>query len=446
MTMVIAVGIVLLLVLANAIFVAAEFAIVGAPRASIEHQAAQGSRLAARVAQILDNPTLQDRYIATTQIGISVASLGLGMYGEHGLSLWIEHFIEAYDVGRLLAVHTLASVIAIALLTYLHIVLGEMVPKALALQSAATTALYVTPFIQALELPIRPIVIALNAAGNGLLRLIGIRRQEVDAERYHTSDELQFIIRESQEGGLLRGESGRMLRELFEFGDLTAVEVMVPRVRLVGIPVETEVDELREIVRAQPHTRYPVYVGEIDNIVGSVHIKDLLRHFIANRPVTALDARPLPYVPETTPLDEVLGAMRRHRSQMAVVMDEQGGTAGVVTIEDLFEEVVGDIDEGRSRQPIVRVASGRVLVRGTVRLKDAGDALGVTLRHDDVLTVSGLVLALLGRPAVVGDVVTCGRARIEVTAVAGRGVAEATMTLAPRPEPDDGANPGPRAS
>jgi CBS domain containing-hemolysin-like protein len=428
-TIVIPVLIVLLLVLANAIFVAAEFAIVGTPRATIEHQAAQGSRLAARVAQILDDPKLQDRYIATTQIGISVASLGLGMYGEHGLAVWIEHLATTYDVQRIIAVNTLASVIAIALLTYLHIVLGEMVPKALALQSGATTALYVTPVIRALELPIRPIVIALNAAGTGLLRLIGIRRQEVDAERYHTSHELQFIIQESQDGGLLRGESGRMLRELFEFGDLTAVEVMVPRVRLVGIQAGTGVDELRQIVRANPHTRYPVYAGDFDNIVGSMHIKDLLRHLIANRPVTANDARPLPYVPETAALDELLGSMRRHRSQMAVVMDEQGGTAGIVTIEDLFEEVVGDIDEGRGRQPIVRVASGRVLVRGTVRLKDAGDALGVTLQHEGVLTVSGLVLALLGRPAVVGDVVTCGRARIEITAVAGRGVAEATLTI-----------------
>src|SRR4051812_18090327 len=206
MTVLVFFGIVLLLVLANAIFVAAEFAIVGAPRAAIEHQASQGSRLAARVARILDEPRLQDRYIATTQIGISVASLGLGMYGEHGLSLWIEHYVSTYDISRVIAVHTLSSVVAIAMLTYLHIVLGEMVPKALALQSAATTALYVTPVIQALELPIRPIVIALNAAGAGLLGLIGIRRQEVESERYHTSDELQFIIRESQEGGLLRGE------------------------------------------------------------------------------------------------------------------------------------------------------------------------------------------------------------------------------------------------
>jgi CBS domain containing-hemolysin-like protein len=430
-TILISIGIVLLLVLANAIFVAAEFAIVGAPRAAIEHQAAQGSRLAARVARILDDPRLQDRYIATTQIGISVASLGLGMYGEHGLARWIEQMADRYDVNGVIAVHTVSSVLSIALLTYLHIVLGEMVPKALALQSAGTTALYVTPLIRAIELPIRPIVIALNAAGTGLLALIGIRRQEVDAERYHTSDELQFIIRESQEGGLLRGESGRILRELFEFGDLSAVEVMVPRVRLIGIQAGTAVEELQQIVRAHPHTRYPVYVNDFDNIVGSVHIKDLLRHFMANRPVTANDARPLPYVPETTALDELLGSMRRHRSQMAVVMDEQGGTAGIVTIEDLFEEVVGDIDEGRGRQPIVRSASGRVLVRGTVRLKDASDALGVTLEHEDVVTVSGLVLALLGRPAVVGDVVTCGRARIEVNAVAGRGVAEATLTVVP---------------
>jgi len=428
-TILVPVLIVLLLVLANAIFVAAEFAIVGAPRATIEHQAAQGGRLAARVAEILDDPKLQDRYIATTQIGISVASLGLGMYGEHGLALWIEHLANAYDVQRIIAVHTLASVISIALLTYLHIVLGEMVPKALALQSGATTALYVTPVIRALELPIRPIVIALNAAGTGLLRLFGIRRQEIDEERYHTSDELQLIIKESQEGGLLRGEAGRILRELFEFGDLTAVEVMVPRVRLIGIQAGAEVDELRHIVQAHPHTRYPVYAGDVDNIIGSVHIKDLLRHFIANRPVTANDARPLPYVPETVPLDELLGSMRRHRSQMAVVMDEQGGTAGIVTIEDLFEEVVGDIDEGRGRRPIVRIAPGRVVVRGTVRLKDAGDALGVNLQRDDVLTVSGLVLSLLGRPASVGDVVTCGQARIEVTAVAGRGVAEATLAV-----------------
>ena len=428
--MLLAFTIILLLVLANGLFVAAEFAIVGATRASIEHQATHGNRLAQRVARVLEDPREQDRYIATTQIGISVASLGLGMYGEHVLAVWIEQFLAPYDNNPWIAAHALASGIAIALLTYLHIVLGEMVPKALALQSADTTVLYVSPLVQALEVAIKPLVVSLNAAGNMLLRLVGIRRQEVDAERYHTPAELEFIVKESQEGGMLRGESGKILRELFEFGDLTAAEAMVPRVRLVGIQVGTEVDELRQVVRTNPHTRYPVYAGDFDHIVGSVHIKAVLRHFIAGRPITARDARPVPHLPAATPIDDVLAAMRRHRAQMAVVMDEYGGTAGLVTIEDLFEEVVGEIEEGRERAPIVREGEGRLLVRGTVRLKDAGEALGAALEHPQVLSVSGLVLTELGRPAAAGDVVIWENVRIEVRTVAGLGVGDAVITKA----------------
>ena len=427
MELLVPLAIILLLVLANGLFVAAEFAIVGAPRASIEHKAAHGSRLAQRVARILENPRQQDRYIATTQIGISVASLGLGMYGEQVLAHWLEGRLTPFDVDRWLAAHTIASVVALALLTYLHIVLGEMVPKALALQRAEKTALFVSPLIRALQTAILPLVVALNGMGNGLLRLFGVRRSEVDAERYHSSAELQFIIKESQEGGQLRGEAGRILRELFEFGDLTAGEVMVPRVLVTGISIGTEPDELRALVRAHPHTRYPIYSGDMDNVIGSLHIKDVLRHLVSNRPVSAQDARPLPYVPGPAYLDEVLAAMRRDQAQMAVVMDQHGGTAGLVTMEDLFEEVVGQIEEGRARAPIRRDERGRITVSGTVRLNEAGEALGCVLEHPRVTTVSGLVLLRLGRPAAVGDVVTHGPIRIEVTAVTGRGVAEAVV-------------------
>lgn len=431
MDVAIPIGIIALLVIANGLFVAAEFAIVGAPRANIEHQASQGRRLARRVQRILETPRLQDRYIATTQIGISVASLGLGMYGEHWLAGQIEPWQGALDTGRWIAAHTIASIAAVALLTYLHIVLGEMVPKALALQSAQHTVLYVSPPIEILERILFPLVVGLNAVGNGILALFGIRRQEVEAERYHTAEELQFIVQESQEGGLLRGESGTILRELFEFGDLTAGEAMVPRVQLVGIPVGAEPDELRAIVRANAHTRYPVFSGDLDNIVGSIHIKEVLRHLVSNRAVAARDARPLPYVPGPMPLDEVLATMRRYRAQMAVVMDQHGGTAGLVTMEDLFEEVVGEIEEGRSRAPIAREGDGRIRVRGTVRLNEAGDALKRNLEHPKVTTVSGLVLLLLGRPAAIGDTVTWNQVRIEVTAVAGRGVGEAVLTCMP---------------
>jgi CBS domain containing-hemolysin-like protein len=449
MDILIGLAIIAALVVANGLFVAAEFAIVGAPRASVEHQASQGSALAQRVRRVLEDPRRTDRYIATTQIGISVASLGLGMYGEHQLAEWIAHALEPYDDSPWIAAHAMASVIAIGLLTYLHIVLGEMVPKALALQRAERTVLYVTPPILLMQAAVLPLVVALNGIGNGLLKLFGVKRTDEGAERYHTSEELQFIIEESQEGGLLRGESGRILRELFEFGDLSAGEVMVPRVLLVGIPVDTAADELRAIVRAHPHTRYPVYSGDLDNIVGSLHIKDLLGHLVSGRPVSARDARPLPHVPAAALLDEVLAAMRRFRAQMAVVMDEHGGTAGLVTIEDLFEEVVGEIEEGRGRTPIARDAQGRVHVRGTVRLEEAGEALGCTLEHPEVSTVSGLVLTLLGRPAVAGDVVTYNNVRIEVTSVAGRGVQDAMVSIATRSAPartDRPAPPGePRA-
>jgi CBS domain containing-hemolysin-like protein len=434
MEILIPVGIVLLLVVANGLFVAAEFAIVGVPRASVEHQASQGGRLARRVATILSDPKLQDRYIATTQIGISVASLGLGMYGEHVFAGWIAARLNPIDLGQWVAVHAVASAMAVAGLTYLHIVIGEMIPKAFALQRAERTVLYVSPVIQALQTLILPLVVALNAMGNWVLRMIGVRRQEVDSERYHTTEELQFIVQESQEGGLLRGESGRILRELFEFGDLTAGEVMVPRVRVKGIAVGTGPDELRKIVREQPHTRYPIYTTDLDNIIGSLHIKEVLRHLIANRPVVALDARPLPYVPGPAPLDEVMSAMRRHEAHMAVVMDQHGGTAGIVTIEDLFAEVVGDIEEGKGRPPIVSDTSGRLRVRGGVRLSEVGEALAYVIEHPRVTTVSGLVLALLGRPASIGDVVTYQNITIEVTSVAGRGVQEALITRKSRTE------------
>jgi CBS domain containing-hemolysin-like protein len=421
-------ALILLFVLANGLFVAAEFAIVGAPRASLENLAEKGSDRARRVVAILDNVRRRDRFIATTQVGVSLASLGLGMYGEHTVAQWIEAGFGPFNIAGWITAHTIAGVIAVAVLTYVHIVLGEMVPKTLALQAATRTALYTSPVIEALQIPLLPVVRALNGIRNAVLRAAGVAGNVAEEEKYHSTEELQLIIQESQERGLLRGESGRILRELFEFGDLTAGQVMVPRVYLVAIRVGTTADQLREIVRTRPHTRFPVHDGDPDNIVGSIHIKDLLRHIVANQPVLPADARHVPYIPMTMALDEVLSAMRRSRAQMAVVMDEHGGTAGIVTIEDLFEEVVGEIDEGRGRTPIWRDPSGRWLVRGTVRLKDAGDAIGRSIEHPEVQTVSGLVLALLGRPAAAGDAVMWNNVRIEVTAVAARGVQDTALT------------------
>jgi CBS domain containing-hemolysin-like protein len=417
----------------NAIFVAAEFAIVGAPRAAIE-AGARTNRLARLVHSVLSEPARQDRYIATAQIGVTVASLGLGMYGEHVLADTLLHAVGASRFGQAfwaewLAAHGVASIIAVAILTYFHIVLGEMVPKSLALQSAERMALYITPPMLWIQAVLYPFVVMLNATGNAVLKAIGIRRQAQTADQYYTPEELQLVVREAEEQGALREEAGQMLQELFEFGDRTAVEVMVPRVRVVGIPLDAGAPELRAVIGKTPHTRYPVFDEDLDHIAGTYHIKDLLRLLLNGQRVSAGGARHAPVVPETARLDVVLSTMRRERAQLAIVIDEHGGTAGIVTLEDLFEEVVGEIEEGATSTRPRRDALGRLRVPGTMRVDELGQLFDLDLSHEDVDSVSGLILTLLGRPPVVGDSVRYERLRLDVTAVIGHGVAEAAACL-----------------
>ena len=418
------------LILLNGLFVAAEFAIVGAPRSAIDARATQGDRLARLVQSVLRDPQKQDRYIATAQLGITLASLGLGMYGEHVVADAIYRWLGGSGLPEWLVSHGIASGLAIGILTYFHIVVGEMVPKSLALQKAERLVLWITPPMLWIKNLLYPFVVALNGLGNRVLRVFGVDRQVQNAEHYHTPEELQIIVQESEELGALRAESGQVLQELFEFGSLTAGEVMVPRVRISGIPVGATPERIRELLGRTPHTRYPIYEGDLDHIVGMVHIKDLLRLLLRDQAIDASHARPVPIMPETAPLDTVLGAMRKERTQMVVVIDEHGGTAGVVTLEDLFEEVVGDIDEGPAGPPpIYRDRQSRLRVPGTMRVDEVGSLFDLELEHQDVDSVSGLVLTLLGRPAAVGDRVRYDRLQFDVTKVKGHGVEEVAVSL-----------------
>jgi CBS domain containing-hemolysin-like protein len=423
-------AIVTLLILLNGFFVAAEFAIVGAPRPAIERRAAEGQRVARLVAKILNNAREQDRFIATAQLGITLASLGLGMYGEHLLAAWIAGKLEGWDVGRWFAAHTIGSVTAVVILTYFHIVVGEMVPKSIALQHSERAVLWIAPVMRVVQWVSFPLVVALNGIGNGVLRLIGIRRDVHTTEHYRTPDDLAYLVHEAQEGGLLRSEAARVVAELLDFGELTAGEVMVPRVRVVAIELGATADDLRALLSRSPFTRYPVCDGSVDRIVGMMHVKDILRCLPTCTSLQREHIRAVPYVPETASMDHVMAVMRQANVQMAVVLDEHGGTAGVLTSEDLFEEVVGDIgDDSTKKLEVVRNADGSVTAAGVARLEALGDAIGVELEHEMVDTVSGLVLSLLGRPPRVGDAIAYGTVGIEVTAVEGMGVAQVRASL-----------------
>jgi len=416
-------------VLINGVFVAAEFALIATPRASLEHRAAGGDRSARRMLAVVESPARQDRYVATSQLGITLASLGLGMYGEHELATLL-----APVIGRIPAVGgaALASAIALGLLTLAHIVIGEMVPKGVALQHADRVARLTFWPMRLTLVVLYPFIAVSNVLATLCLRVVGVTRQKNAREQVYTPEELQLIVEESAGGGALRAESGRLLHELFEFGDLTAGQVMVPRVGIAGIPVGATPADIRRIVLERRHTRYAVFEGDLDHIIGMLHVKDLLRRLLLDESISAADVRRMPVVPETAGLDDVLATMQRTHAHMAVVIDEHGGTAGLVSLEDLFEEVVGEIDEGVPKAPsFVPEPDGSVRVAGTVRLDELGQHFDLDLEHEEVDSVSGLVLAELGRPPEPGDVVEFGRVRVEVTATKGRGVAEARVSLLP---------------
>ena len=251
-------------------------------------------------------------------------------------------------------------------------------------------------------------------------------------ERLYSPEELALIVEESEAGGLLRAEAGQMLRELFAFSDRTAREAMVPRVRVGGIHLGAGPDEVRSLVAAFPHTRFPVFEGDLDHIVGYVHIKDLLRLVESGTPVASGDVRQVPIVPETATLDVVLEELRRQASQMAIVFDEHGGTAGIITLEDVFDEVAGEIQDEPAEEPnIVDEGNGFWRVAGTVRIDQVGVAIGCQLEHPDVDSVSGLVMAMLGHPPAVRDTVEYDHVRFEVTAVQGLGVQECRVSHVP---------------
>jgi CBS domain containing-hemolysin-like protein len=418
----ITVGIIALLIAVNGLFVAAEFAIIGTPRAGLLTRAARGDRRARRLASVVADPIRQDRFIATAQLGITLASLGLGMYGEHTLATWIVKGFARAGWAEWAAAHALASGLSIAILTYFHIVLGEMVPKSLALSNAESTALAVATPMRWVQRAMMPLVLALNGVGNGLLRLVGVDRR-ADADRFYTPEELEGIVTESQQQGQLDELPGLLVRELFDFFELTAEQVMVPRVLVVGVPLGARPEELSAVVAREPHTRYPVFEGDLDHVVGFVHVKDLARQALAGEAVGRDLVRPAALVPGSFSLDRAIEAMRAAGAQLAVVLDEHGGTAGILTVEDLFEELVGELEEEAQASPeIRRLEDGSLVVEGTARLEEIGEALGIEIVHEDVETVSGLVLDLLGRPPVAGDAVVYGDLELTVATVAGRGV------------------------
>lgn len=417
--------IIALLILLNGLFVAAEFSIVGAPQTRLAQLAEDGSRLARQVLSVIRHPDRQNRYIATAQVGITLASLGLGMYGEHAVAEWLAKPLQQQAQLAEPLAHSLAIVLAISLLTYLHVVVGEMVPKSLALQSAETTVLRLQRPMELMQRLFLPVVFLLNAIGNGILRLLRIPPVP-PGSRLMSPEELELIVDESYAGGLIEADEQLFIENIFDLSHRTVGQVMTPRNRIAGIPAEADEGSVLELVCQSSFTRYPVYEESLDQITGILHTKNLARQQVHRDEAFDLSqlSRPALFVPESLSLEELLVRLRREAIQMAIVIDEFGGTAGLVTMEDLVEEVVGEILDEFDQEitPIQVLEPGKLRVRGDLLLDELNQHYDIDLTHPDADTVGGLLMAELGRVVRPGDRLEEGGLRIEVETVNGLAV------------------------
>ncbi|MEZ4516543.1 MAG: hemolysin family protein [Chloroflexota bacterium] len=407
-TLILPIAVIIILVFVNGFFVAAEFAIIGVRATQIEQLSNEGNSQADLVLPILEARPDLDQYIATAQLGVTIASLGLAMYGEPQISHFIEPYFEEWFSIAPETANTIGYFVALGLLTYLHVVVGEMVPKALALMDPSSVALSLARPMKIVETVLRFPVAILNRIGNGLLHLFRIPPAE-GHERLLAPEELELIVAESTEGGMIDLDEQEIIRNIFDFSERNVEQVMTPRRKVQSIPIDTPRDELLKTVTESRHSRFPVYDSDLDHIVGILHLKDLVRQSM--RPNAPFDLRLIlrvaPEVPEDYSIELLLAAFKNQKLHMAIVRDEFGGMAGVVTLEDLVEEVVGEVrDEfDQEREPYEEISPGVLEVSGDYLIDDLTDDvyLGTEEELPDVETVGGLIVALLGRPPQAGD-------------------------------------------
>ncbi|MBZ0298520.1 MAG: hemolysin family protein [Anaerolineae bacterium] len=423
---------VFLLVFMNGFFVAAEFSLVGARQTRLAQLAGEGHS-GAKVAQ--EAVQHIDSYIAATQLGITLASLALGWIGEPAVAHLIEPLLRLLpleDIAPALD-QTIAVVVAFSLVTVFHIVLGELVPKSIALQRPEGTAIIVSgPTTWFLRL-FWPIIRLMNGVGNAIVKLIGFQPTS-GHEQVHSAEELVMLVHYSQEAGLIPESDERLLRRAFDFSDILVAEVMKPRVNVLAFPVDIPFPALLEQVVTQHYSRYPVYEGVIDNVVGILHTKDLL-DTVAHQPELltnggqGFDLLPLLhpplFVPATVHVDKLLEQMQKTKTHVAIIIDEYGGMSGAATMEDVFEELVGEVqDEFDSEgKPFVTQADIMV-VDGLVSLTEIGDRFGELEKEPESTTIGGYVAEQLGRIPQLGDCVRYADYSVCVRAMEGMRVSK----------------------
>jgi CBS domain containing-hemolysin-like protein len=427
-------------VVLNGLFVAAEFAFVKIRATQVDRLEREGRAGAGMVRAATGK---LDAYLAVCQLGITISSLGLGWLGEPAVATVIEPLFGALGVPEGL-LHPVALAIAFGIITFLHVVFGELAPKTIAIQNAEGTSLFVAPFMRFFYYLLLPGTTLFNGTANLFTRLLGYAPAS-EGEDLHTEHEIRTLVRQSAGQGIVERDEEEMVGAVFELNDTVAREIMVPRPDVVSLPAEMDLRKLVSVAAAGNYTRYPVYEDDSpDRIVGAVHVKDVLRAVESegglDADLTARDlAREVLIVPENRPIDGILADFQKQELQMAIVIDEWGTFEGLFTLEDIIEEIVGEIrDEFDEEEPAVhKLPDGSYSIDGRIPIGVVNEALGSEFESEDFDTIGGLVLGHLGRAPEVGDEVRLDGYLLRVDEVDGPRVAQVIAREAPEEEPEN---------
>lgn len=383
-------SIVVLLIIGTAFFVAAEFALVKVRPSRIDQLVMEGNGPAKSVRKVLDN---LDGYLSACQLGITITALGLGMVGKPTVEIMLHPIIESFALDETTV--TIISVsIAFALITFLHVVIGELAPKSLAIQKSEALSLLLARPLIGFYILMYPAIWALNGSARYLIRLFGIKPVS-EHEAAHSEDELRIILSESLRGGQINKSEYKYVNNIFEFDDRLSKEVMVPRTQMMCLYTHLSFEENIKLIQSEQYTRYPVAEGDKDRIIGMVNVKDLFLAYTLNpKTLNLLDhVRPVLTVIESTPVQEILRRMQKERVHMAVLIDEYGGTAGLLTLEDIVEEIVGEIRDEFDAEEKPMVERGKDkdhwVFDGKVLIGEVNDLLGIELQEEEMDTIGG---------------------------------------------------------
>jgi CBS domain containing-hemolysin-like protein len=440
MDILIVIAIIAFLIAVNGFYVAAEFSTVSAQRARLAALADSGNLGAQRMLATIVDPHKLDAYIAACQLGITLSSLILGFYGQANLARGLEPYLARLGESVQGIAQPIAAVVILLILTIFQVVLGELMPKNIGILYPEQLAIYTSLPMQWSLLLFRPLIWLFNGSGQLLLRLMGAP-PVMEHSHLHSPEEILFVVEESSAGGVLDQEERRLLVNTLQLRHTTARKAMIPRNRMIVAPLDRPYGELFALLADSPFSRLPLYEESIDNIVGVVHLKDLMLLYYDGASLTVVEQSAAlrqilhtpQFVPDSMLIEEVMAQLQRSRTNVAIVIDEYGGTAGMITIEDLVEEIIGEFaDEFDTEDPPLFLQDNqRLRVRGEVQIEDLNNLLGLYLPTAEVDTIGGLITSTLGRIPHVGKTVTIHGTPLRVEKMEQNRVREVSLPLSP---------------